>query len=121
MTRLHIEPEAEEELEEAATRYEGAVPDLGRQFLAEMRERLRDVLEAPMRFRVFGDSVDVRCAHAVGRFRISSSSWSSATRWLPQSTCSRSCTRGRVRVTGCTVGPAEANCFGVYERRGRLR
>jgi hypothetical protein len=67
MTRLYIEPEAEEELEEAATRYEAAVPGLGQDFLAEMRQRVRDVLEAPMQFPTFGDA-DVRCAHALGRF-----------------------------------------------------
>jgi hypothetical protein len=33
-----------------------------------MRQRVRDVLEAPTGFPVFGDSADVRCAHAVGRF-----------------------------------------------------
>ena len=68
MTPLYIEPEAAEELEEAALRYEGAVPGLGRQFLAEMRQRVNDVLEAPLSFPVFGAADDVRCAHAVGRF-----------------------------------------------------
>jgi hypothetical protein len=37
MTRLFIEPEAEAELEEAAVRYEDAVPGLGQRFVAEMR------------------------------------------------------------------------------------
>jgi hypothetical protein len=68
MTSLYIEPEAEAELEQAALRYEGAVPGLGSQFLAEMRQRVRDVPEAPTSFPVFGDAEDVRCAHAVGRF-----------------------------------------------------
>jgi hypothetical protein len=68
MTGLRIEPEAEEELDGAAARYEGAVPGLGRQFLAEMRQRVGDIIEAPQSFPVFGDADDVRCAHAVGRF-----------------------------------------------------
>jgi hypothetical protein len=68
MTRLFIEPEAEEELDEAAARYEDAVPGLGQQFLAEMRQRVGDVLPTPLSFPVFGDADDVRCAHAVGRF-----------------------------------------------------
>jgi hypothetical protein len=68
MTRLYIEPEAEEELDQAAARYEGEVPGLGQQLLAEMRQRLADVLEAPLSFPVFGGADDVRCAHAVGRF-----------------------------------------------------
>jgi len=55
MTRLFIEPEAEEELDEAAARYEDAVPGLGQQFLAEMRQRVGDVLEMPLSFPVFGD------------------------------------------------------------------
>jgi hypothetical protein len=68
MTRLVIEPEAEEELEVTASRYEEALPGLGVQFLAEMRQRVRDVHSAPLSFPVFGDADDVRCAHAVGRF-----------------------------------------------------
>jgi hypothetical protein len=68
MTRLIVEPEAEEELDEAATRYEAAVPGLGQQFLAEMRLRVGNVLQTPLAFPVFGDADDVRCAHAVGRF-----------------------------------------------------
>jgi hypothetical protein len=56
MSRLVIEPEAEEELADAALRYEEAVPGLGRQFLAEMRQRTRDVLEAPLTFPVFGEA-----------------------------------------------------------------
>lgn len=40
--RLIIEPEAEAELEEAAERYEESVPGLGREFLAEMRQRTLD-------------------------------------------------------------------------------
>jgi hypothetical protein len=68
MTRLFIEPEAEEELDDAAARYEGAVPGLGQQFLAEMRQRVGDVLEMPLSFPVFGDADGVRCAHAAGRF-----------------------------------------------------
>jgi len=67
-TRLYIEPEAEEELENAAERYERAVPGLGQQFVAEMRRRVRDVLESPLGFPVFGEADDVRCAHAIGRF-----------------------------------------------------
>jgi hypothetical protein len=47
MTRLVIEPEAEEELDEAAVRYEDAVPGLGQQFLAEMRQRVGNVLQMP--------------------------------------------------------------------------
>jgi hypothetical protein len=65
---LYIEPEAEAELEEAALQYEAAVPGLGDRFLAEMRQRLHDVLEAPGSLPVFGEAEDVRCAHAVGRF-----------------------------------------------------
>ncbi len=68
MMLLYIEPEAEAELEEAALQYEDAVPGLGDRFLGEMRERLRDVLEARGSFPVFGEAEDVRCAHAVGRF-----------------------------------------------------
>ena len=68
MNRLNIEPEAEEELDQAAARYEKEVPGLGQRFLAEMRQRVADVLEAPLSFPVFGSADDVRCAHAVGRF-----------------------------------------------------
>jgi hypothetical protein len=68
MNRLVIEPEAEVELEEAAVRYDAAVPGLGQEFLAEMRLRVDEVVEAPSSFPVFGDAVDVRCAHAVRRF-----------------------------------------------------
>lgn len=68
MTRLFIEPEAEEELDEAAAGYEDAVPGLGEEFLAEMRQRVGNVLEMPLSFPMFGDADDVRCAHAVGRF-----------------------------------------------------
>lgn len=65
---LYIEPEAEAELEEAAQRYEHAVPGLGFEFLAEMRHRTNAVLEAPLRHPRSGGAEDVRCAHAVGRF-----------------------------------------------------
>jgi hypothetical protein len=41
---------------------------LGKQFLAEMRHRVANVVEAPLSFPVFGDSTDARCAHAIGRF-----------------------------------------------------
>ena len=68
MIRFYIEPEAEAELENAADCYEAAAPGLGRQFVAEMRKRVRDVREAPVSFPVFGDTDDVRCAHAIGRF-----------------------------------------------------
>ena len=68
MIRLYIEPEAEEELDQAADRYEASVPGLGQAFVTEMRRRVSDVLEAPLSFPVFGDADDVRCAHAVGRF-----------------------------------------------------
>ena len=68
MIRLYVEPEAEEELDEAADRYEAAVPGLGQQFVAEMRQRVHNVLETPLSFPVFGDADDVRCAHAIGRF-----------------------------------------------------
>jgi hypothetical protein len=40
MIRLYIEPDAEEELEEAAGRYEDALPGLGQQFVTEMRQRV---------------------------------------------------------------------------------
>lgn len=60
MTSLYIEPEAEAELEATALRYEGTVPGLGSRFLAEMRQRVGDVLEAPTSFPVFGDAEDVR-------------------------------------------------------------
>jgi hypothetical protein len=66
--RLYIEPEAEAELEQAAERYEKAVPGLGMQFLGEMRRRVRELIEAPASFPVFGETDDVRCAHATGRF-----------------------------------------------------
>jgi hypothetical protein len=33
-----------------------------------MRRRVRDVVESPSSFPVFGDTDGVRCAHAVGRF-----------------------------------------------------
>jgi hypothetical protein len=39
MIRLYIEPEAEEELGQAADRYEGSVPGLGQQFVSEMRQQ----------------------------------------------------------------------------------
>lgn len=65
---LYIEPEAEAELEQAADRYEESVPGLGLEFLTEMRERTRDVLNAPHRFPPFGGVEGVQCAHAVGRF-----------------------------------------------------
>ncbi len=68
MTRLVIEPEAEEELEQAAARYEQAVEGLGAAFVTEMEHRVHDVLEAPESFPHFGDAGDVRCAHAIGRF-----------------------------------------------------
>ena len=52
MTRsLYLEPEAEAELEQAADRYEESVPGLGVEFLSEMRERTRDVLNTPLAFR----------------------------------------------------------------------
>jgi hypothetical protein len=66
--RLLIEPEAEAELEEAADRYEESVPGLGVAFLAEMRQRTRDVLDGPHTFPAFGSIEGVRCAHAIGRF-----------------------------------------------------
>jgi hypothetical protein len=68
MIRLYIEPEAEEELDQSADRYEASFPGLGQAFVTEMRRRVSDVLEAPLSFPVFGDADDVRCAHAVGRF-----------------------------------------------------
>jgi hypothetical protein len=67
-TRLLIEPEAEAELEQAADRYEASVPGLGLEFLAEMRQRTREVLEAPHRYPPFGKVEGVQCAHAVRRF-----------------------------------------------------
>ncbi|MBK7582510.1 MAG: type II toxin-antitoxin system RelE/ParE family toxin [Myxococcales bacterium] len=66
--RLIIEPEAETELEEAADRYEESVPGLGLEFLEEMRQRTRDVLDNPQRFPPFGGVGGGQCAHAVGRF-----------------------------------------------------
>jgi plasmid stabilization system protein ParE len=66
--RLLIEPEAEAELEEAADHYDESVPGLGLEFLAEMRQRTQDVVDAPQRFPPFGGVEDVRCAHAIGRF-----------------------------------------------------
>jgi hypothetical protein len=68
MTKLYVEADAELELEQAAVRYEESVGGLGVQFLAEMRGRVRDVVAAPLSFPIFGDVVDVRCAHATGRF-----------------------------------------------------
>ena len=52
--RLYIEPEAEAELEQAADTYEESVPGLGLEFLLEMRERTRDVRNAPHRFPPYG-------------------------------------------------------------------
>jgi toxin ParE1/3/4 len=66
--RLYIEPEAEAELEHAADRYEESVPGLGLEFLAEMRLRTSEVLDAPHRFPPYGGVHGVQCAHAVGRF-----------------------------------------------------
>ena len=63
-----IEPEAEAELEHAAVRYEESFPGLGLEFLAEMRNRGRDVLAAPQGFPAFGGVDGVQCAHAIGRF-----------------------------------------------------
>lgn len=68
MTELYIEPDAEAELEQAAVRYEESVSGLGIEFLAEMRRRVGDVVAAPLSFPIFGNSTDVRCAHAIGRF-----------------------------------------------------
>ena len=68
MVRLYIEPEAEAELEETADRYAEMIPDLGLEFLAEMRKRTGDVLAHPERFPWFEGVDDVRCAHSVGRF-----------------------------------------------------
>jgi len=67
-TRLVVEPEAEAELEEAATRYEDNVPGLGLAFLAELRARTYQVLEAPHQFPRFCGTAGVQCAHAIGRF-----------------------------------------------------
>lgn len=61
---LHIEPEAEAELEEVARRYEQAVPGLGLEFLEDVRQRTNAILDAPLRYPRFGRSGDVRCAHA---------------------------------------------------------
>ena len=44
MIRLYIEPEAEDELDQAADRYEASVPGLGQAFVTEMRRRVSDVL-----------------------------------------------------------------------------
>jgi len=66
--RLIIEPEAEAELEEAAQRYEEAVPGLGLDFILEMRARTEQILDAPHTYPIFGGADDVRCAHAVDRF-----------------------------------------------------
>jgi hypothetical protein len=66
--RLLIEQEAEAELEEAAGRYEESVQGLGVEYLAEMRLRTQEGLEAPHRFPPFGGVEGVQCAHAVGRF-----------------------------------------------------
>ena len=52
--KLVIEPEAEAELEDAADRYEDGVQGLGEEFRAEMRQRTRNVLEAPHRYPPFG-------------------------------------------------------------------
>jgi len=68
INRLVIEPEAEAELEDAAEHYEGAVPGLGLEFVTEMRQRTRDVLETPQRFPPFGGVDGVQCAHSVRRF-----------------------------------------------------
>ena len=68
MFRLVIEPEAEVELEEAADRYEASSPGLGLEFLAEMRRRTNDTLQAPHRYPPFGGVEGVQCAHAVDRF-----------------------------------------------------
>ncbi len=52
--RLLVEPQAEAELEEAADGCGESVPGLGFEFIAEMRQRTRDVLDAPRRFPPFG-------------------------------------------------------------------
>ena len=60
--RLYIiEPEAEAELEQAADTYEESVPGLGLEFLLEMRERTRDVLNAPHRFPPYGGVEGAQC------------------------------------------------------------
>jgi hypothetical protein len=51
--KLVIEPDAAEELEQAAARYEQALPGLGTDFLTEMRARIRDVQAGPLGFPVF--------------------------------------------------------------------
>jgi hypothetical protein len=66
--KLVIEPEAEAELEEAAERYEDSVVGLGLEFLAEMRQRTQNILEAPHRYPPFCGVSGVQCAHSVGRF-----------------------------------------------------
>ena len=50
MVRLYIEPEAEAELEETADRYAEMVPDLGLEFLAEMRSVRATCLPTPSDF-----------------------------------------------------------------------
>jgi hypothetical protein len=68
MNTVYIEPEAEAELEEAAARYEDGRSRSRTAVPCRVRQRVRDVLEAPTSFPLFGDANDVRCAHAVGRF-----------------------------------------------------
>jgi hypothetical protein len=72
-TRLHIDPEAEAELEEAADRYEESVPGLGLEFLAEMRKRTRDVLGEPYQFPRFGRVEGVGARMPLADFHILSS------------------------------------------------
>ncbi|HEY5961222.1 MAG TPA: type II toxin-antitoxin system RelE/ParE family toxin [Polyangiaceae bacterium] len=68
MTSLLIEPEAEVELEQTATYYEDVSPGLGLDFLAEIRQRTSQIVEAPHRYPPFGSVEGVQCAHPIGRF-----------------------------------------------------
>jgi plasmid stabilization system protein ParE len=58
--RLVLEPEAEDDLENARAWYEQRVAGLGGEFVAAVRETLETIERAPMQFRV--ERADVRKA-----------------------------------------------------------
>ena len=66
---LYLEPEADPELEDAALRYEQAVPELGLEFLAQMRERTDRIVDAPLMYPRFGRAKEGSlCTRGPGRF-----------------------------------------------------
>jgi toxin ParE1/3/4 len=65
---LRIEPEAEAELEHSAEYYEQAAVGLGKEYLAEMRQRTYALLESAHRHPSFSGVPGVQCAYPTGRF-----------------------------------------------------